>query len=357
MSTPFVFQRTTEVQGVAPHKLKPIKAEYGYLKDIKPTELTKSAQLYLSKRFGVTKSSDLAVNAVYLVLGNPRYEDQLGKRFVVSDVLNQEIPGWGAVTDGKDANLKPFGPQESALGLYTGSQVYVHDNEGGQGFFDNLSAATLSPTGILFNAHADNYSNSVFHEVFHTFQGSKLTNHDVFKEGIVELISVMFANEIYGVKLDYYPGYAKYVPDAQKLIAYTDERTVARAFFQDDDDAIEALTPLFYKPIADTLPSTQKISPEGLLAAKSLPIFSGSGNLAQFLMKKDGSWYRRWVERNGGAVPAGGLALPAKQAPRLGPGLRAPAKVEPPPLISPPFTPPLAQGSGVPPLVKNLDTK
>lgn len=358
MSEKFVFQRTAEVLGVAPHKAIPITEEFEIIKSIKPTQLTKSAQLYLQTKFQVTKSSDLASNAVYLVLGNPRYELNKGVRLVVSDVLNKDIPGWGPVTEGKDAIVRNFGDSDTAPGLYLGNQVYVHKEDEGQGFFDNLSAATLSPFGILFNSHADNYSNSVFHEVFHTFQGNKLTGKDIFKEGIVELISVMFAKDQYGVDIEYYPGYAEYIPDAQKLVAFTSKENVAKAFFMDDEAAIQALVPLFYKPISDSLPATQQLSPGGMIEGKQVPSFGTSGYLGQFSMKEEGSWYRKWVALNGGTIPKGGLVLPVKKAlvPLGGRKLpiQLPKPLDPPPLISPTRTPELSQGSGVPPLVKNI---
>ena len=355
MSDPFVFKNTSVVLGVAPPSAKPFVDEFAILKPIDPGRLTIKAAEFLLSRFGVVKTSDLASNAIYAVLGNPRYETT--RNLVVSDVLNQHISGWGRINGGKDTIPDQFGPNDTRVGLYVGSQVYVHKRDEGQNFFDYLTAATMSPMGILFNSHFKGYSSAAYHEVFHTYQGAKLTGTDIFKEGIVEYMSVLFAKEIYGVTLDFFPGYAQYIPDTEKLIAYAGLNNVALAFFGDDDNALELLAPLFYPPIANLLSSTQKLSDSAMNAGKSVPMFSRSGLMGDFAMRKENSWYRKWVAKNGGVIPPGGLSLPEKKPMGLGllPRPKTPPNpgLQPPPLISPVHTPELSRGSGVPPLVTN----
>jgi hypothetical protein len=354
MSDPFVFNNKDVVLGVAPPSPKPHEDEFEILKPINPAQLTAKAQTFL-QQYNVAKASDLASDAIYIVLGNPRYETARG--LVVSDVLNQKIPGWGRVTGGKDTIAQAFGPNDTRVGLYLDSQEYVHKRDEGQNFFDYLTAATMSPMGILFNSHFKGYSSAAYHEVFHTFQGDQLTAQDIFKEGVVEYMSVLFAAQVFGLKLDFFPGYAQYIPDTEKLIAYIGLPNVVRAFFSDERQALELLAPLFYGPTAKTLPNTQRLSEIAMTAGKGVPVFSRSDLTGDFKMKAENSWYRKWVANNGGVVPKDGLALPVKQPTkplgRLPPKKPASGGVEQPPLISSVHTPELSRGSGVPPVVTN----
>jgi hypothetical protein len=218
----------------------------------------------------------------------------------------------------------------------------------GLSLYDNGSAMTLSDSGrIVYNAHAPGYSGSVYHEVFHTFQGSGLSSVEAIREGVIEHLAGEFARSMFGQMIPIYPGYQNFVPDALKMVQFTSLATVVRAFFADEGSSIQELMPLFYGPTANTYAGTLRLSSN--VATAVATVSAVKTFLGQSALRAPNSWYRKWCAAHG-RVPTGGVTLPVSTVPSLG-GLPPP-----PPAMSKancvPPPPPLVRTVGLPSTTK-----
>src|SRR5262249_6943022 len=156
---------------------------------------------------------DLGNKPALIIIGEPRLVQRPSGMLVVSRVLNEEI-GWGRVTSvPREGDNKLFTSDSTDGGFYSnegGEQVYVHNLEEGQGFYDDLCACTLD-FGILFNGHMKGCGSAPYHEILHTFEGRKLSRPLVLKEGFVERFCNLFMEQMYGHREPIYEGYAAYV--------------------------------------------------------------------------------------------------------------------------------------------------
>lgn len=306
-------KRTVTLNNLPPSSPTPLTNEYKFLTPLDPVLLRTRAKDFLQKA-NIHKESTLPSNAPMIIIGDPHLVERSGARLVVWRVLNGEIPGWHAISN-PPGDLGLFDDTKTAEGLYAkGSEpVYVQSESSGQTQLDEITACVLNDA-ILFNSHSPGWANSLYHEIFHTFEGSKMVNSFFFKEGIVEWYSVHFALTVYEIKLEYYPPYKVAAENAEKLIRFTSVKAVAKAYFDDDEDSINQIVPLFYAPIAATLPPDERLDPACIDDAKKW------GDLPRMLMPTafklknkvpEIAWYAKWInEKNGGVAPAGGPALP-----------------------------------------------
>ena len=326
---PLQFVRTTTVLGSAPPSRHPLRDEFDLLDATNPRKLSDDERAFLAT-FGVIKSSGLGPDPVLLLLGEPHLVERNGRRLVVSSVLNSEVKSWGRARDTQ--NSREFTDQSTDAGYYPGhplvEQYYVHSEEDGVNFYNYITAGVVND-GILFNTHSPGFGQSVFHELLHTFEGSNLTSSTYLKEGIVEKYSRLFAMKVYGLAIPIFAPYSPYYEEAEKLIRLTSLDTVARAYFGDDRTALEQLVPYFYEHINATLPAGAQL--DRVCVQQAAGAQTVKGYFSPHKMREKNSWYRAWVDANGGAVPTNGLALPAAvRPPGFAPPPGMPGPLQPP---------------------------
>jgi hypothetical protein len=311
---PLTPKRSNAVNGLAPSSSTPITEEYKFLTPLDPSRLAPKAQAFLA-RGGVVKTSTLPANAPMILIGEPRVVARSGTRMAVWKVLNSAVPGWQRIPSGVGGDAGVFGDTTIGEGLYcggaTGGQVFVQSEQSGQTQLDEITAAVLN-NAIVFNTHSPGWSGSVYHEILHTFEGTKMVNSFFLKEGIVEWFALHFALTEFSVKLDVYPPYKLACENAEKLIRFTSIKTIVKAYFGDDQDAIDELLPIFYDKIAINLVADEKLEASCLADAKTKwGDLSRILNVTPFKLKSNSpevNWYKKYAAKNG--VPRGGPALP-----------------------------------------------
>jgi hypothetical protein len=305
------FQRTEDLLGQPPPEANVVRDEFSLLMKTEPRKLVQDAATFLMSFGVVGPKCDLGDEPALIILGEPRLVKRGTDMLVVSDVLNEEI-GWGRVTSvPAEGDNRLFTNDSTEKGFYSnegGKQLYVHKHEEGQDFYDNLCASTLN-FGILFNGHMKGCGSAPYHEILHTFEGTKLSLPVVLKEGFVERFCNQFMEQVYGHREPIYSGYADYVRETDKLLKYAGWGTCAKAYFGDDENSIVELVPCCYEPIWKLLKASRKLDIGCRMKMAGLSAISTYLNPSK--MKAQGSWYRKWIaNKNGGNIPAGGLDLP-----------------------------------------------
>jgi hypothetical protein len=311
-------QRTDSKGGLPPSSVDPIVAEFEILTPLDPDDLRGKAQAYLGA-LGVTKTSTLPPNAPHIIIGSPRLVVRGASELSVWTVLNSSIKGWAAIPSGVPGDNGTFTDSSTGEGLYTngGNNVYVYARSSGQTFLDDITAAVLN-TGVVYNAHSPGYAASVYHEIFHTFEGTLMASSFFFKEGIVEWFSDQFRKAYYGVQEPYYPPYEHAAQNVEKMVRFATTRALALAYFMDDKDSIDQVVGVMYGPIAKSLPLDDRVAQDCIddSTMKWGELKRMLNVNTAMLTRKDASvaWYSKYVASKG--VPEGGPALPvAKPTP------------------------------------------
>jgi hypothetical protein len=195
---------------------------------------------------------------------------------------------------------------------------------------------------ILFNLHRQNAWAAIFHEPVHEaapLEGGIGTAPKWAYEGYCEIFASKLA---VWCGVNYLPYREKsYVPfsaEVHKLISFTSEKCVAKAYFENDTDAYDLLCPLFWKRVkgSDLEPAIPaRFIPQGDVPEPIKERIQQVGRRGN-----SPKWYRQWVDLYGR-----GLAMPA-----LSP---LAARGGPPPMplarrgaLPPQVGPPLAQFTG-----------
>lgn len=348
--------RTTAAAGLAPPADEPFKDEYTLLKSASADQVIVREKAYLVSLGVKNPSSELeSPKKGVFILGEP--QDHPSK-LIRSRVLNSDIEGWGPVPSTVPSNGDGHLTDDSKLrGFYGGdpkNQWFLEDAETSEMFYNGIMGM-VTDEGIVFNSHLKHWGQSVFHEIFHTFEGKNLSGNPFFREGFVETFTLDYCKKN-GPKVSVFAPYKRFVDEVSKLVDLYGAEVCARAYFGDDDDALENwLIYSFYGPINDFLGKHsgphRKISAVAVTEARKMDRVRRL--LEPNTMRKPDSWYGRWVIHNG-IVPQGG---PELLVPRPAGGARPPVGHGPgmggPPLPGgrgAPPPPPPPRGTGGPPI-------
>src|SRR5581483_2639231 len=245
-----------------------------------PAQFKTKANTYVTS-LGTTKKSNFIEKEILkpgaiLIVGMPKVTTAKGKKYVVSNVLNVMLQGWGEVKGAKSTDtvdvvatdFKLF-PDKPAIGLYqTNTDTATHDNfmkaslvtkfvqdfADGEAFY-NSGTAMCFDQNIIFNAHSPGYSSSVYHELLHTYEGVKIGLVNEIKEGVVDYFANKFATKD-GAKFIEYAPYKKSVAAATKMAKVVTDAVLAKAFFQDDQESIVKIAKVLDGPDGEVFKAT-----------------------------------------------------------------------------------------------------
>ena len=273
------------------------------------------AQRNLWLSLGVIGASQKTASENFLIIGEP-FRDDDGT--ICSKVFNSEL-----LQPYKEPCLTTLNSSDTCSNvkkLSSGTVVWKHVGDG-EGEVRNWYAgigAEAKDGRVLFNLHYKDAWEALFHEPVHEAapSGGVGTSPRWTYEGYCEIFAKQLAARMGHTNYNIESGpYGAYAREVQKLIDFTSETYVARAYFLNDEWAYGLLAPLWYRRVAghDLSVDISQYIPTDLT---DVP-----GQIESLIKRVPRNpkpeWYKRWVRIFGRRDPMPTLAT-TTGAPRLG---------------------------------------
>ncbi len=272
------------------------------------------------KRLGVNRTPKLNLyvdgQPAIFVLGDPLCHTRRAQPIVVSKVWNSKILGWGRVRIDSKAS-KTYNGQKLLEGFYdeckNGWQYWIHTKEMADIFFNRIAGMyQAQEKSILLNSHFPNFSKSIFHEIFHSFEKGDLISGDTFfAEGFAEYFAQQLAAQ-YEVPLKVFPAYQSVYDAVDKIVKQlelfvremfniSDSAAIeaealkicARGFYAEEDLYLRQLLPVFDEKLRTMAPPELQLSKPAIDDALKI-------NWIKFRLKDENKerkdWYINWLK-------------------------------------------------------------
>lgn len=252
------------------------------------------AQKNLWRTLGVNGATQRTAAENFLIIGEP-FKDDDGT--ICSRVFNQEL--FHPYKEPCLTTLHSSDTCSNTKKLSTGGIIWKHvgDDEGQVRDWYAGIGAEAKDGRVLFNLHYKDAWEALFHEPVHEAAptGGIGTSPRWTYEGYCEIFAKQLATNMgfTGYNIEAGP-YGPYAREVQKLIDFTSEAHVARAYFVNDEWSYGLLAPLWYRSVLghDISGNIAQYIPTDLT-----PLPSKIDDLLKAVRRNPKpEWYKRWVQ-------------------------------------------------------------